>query len=475
MVMKKFFPGAVLGVWLLFSGCVKAPGTYETLDDYRREFARRQLPAMLPETEVLTLKKAQDITLINNPTNLAAAQAVYAAKYRYYRALSAYAPEINAGYSLEHTISSGWDLKNPPVGVMKRNNHLVSNGTVQASWLLFDGFARELETIIRKQQFKQSRELEKNVKRLLLRAVAYAYCDMLLAEEEVKINREDLDFQHQALAQSEEQFRNGHVSRAAVLNFRILAARAESRISNAEYRRQTAFHALISLMGLEMEQLPENFKLEKISTENLPLILEEKFYLEAAIKYRPDLKTEKINLNTAYFSYLQAYSGFLPEIRLFSGFALDSYRARYGGYRVSDSHSQQGSFNYGAEGRWNIFRGLNSYNQLRELAMLKNAAKWNLNAKFLEVMTEVRDARDNCRNARRQTALFRDMAQWVTEQRDLVFSEYQNGRETITRLNEAQDILVEARSKLVLYAVEFYKAAAQLAAASGLPEISGTP
>ena len=469
--MKKFFPGAVLGVWLLFSGCVKAPGTYETLDDYRREFSRRQSAAVLPGMEVLTLKNAIEITLINNPTNLAAAQAVHAAKYRYYRALSAYAPEINAGYSLGHTLSSGWDLKNPPVGVMKRNDHLISNGHIQASWLLFDGFARELETLIYKQQFNQSRELEKNVQRLLVRAVAYAYYDMLLAEEEIKINQEDLDFQLQALAQSEEQFRNGHVSRAAVLNFKILAARAESRISNANFRRKTALHALTSLMNWETEDL----KLENISTEKLPPIREEKFYLEAAIKYRPDLKAERRSLNTAYFSYLQAYSGFLPEIRLFSGFTLDSYRARYGGYRVSGSHSQQGSFTYGAEGRWNIFRGLDSFNQLRELAMLKDAAKWNLNAKFLEIITEVRDARDNCCNARRQTAVFRDMAQWVTEQRDLVFSEYQNGRETITRLNEAQDILVETRSKLALYAVEFHKAAAQLAAAAGLPELSGTP
>jgi hypothetical protein len=39
--------------------------------------------------------------------------------------------------------------------------------------------------------------------------------------------------------------------------------------------------------------------------------------------------------------------------------------------------------------------------------------------------------------------------------------------ETITRLNEAQDTLIQAQNQLIVSAVEFNKAAAQLAAATG--------
>jgi outer membrane protein TolC len=108
---------------------------------------------------------------------------------------------------------------------------------------------------------------------------------------------------------------------------------------------------------------------------------------------------------------------------------------------------------------------------------LEKIAKWGLNAKFLEIVAEVRDARANCQNMRYQIEVFRDMAQWVREQRDLVFSEYRNGRETITRLNEAQNILIEAQSKLVIAAVDFSKAMAQLAAATGreLPVSANPP
>ena len=59
------------------------------------------------------------------------------------------------------------------------------------------------------------------------------------------------------------------------------------------------------------------------------------------------------------------------------------------------------------------------------------------------------------------------MSDWVREQRDLVYSEYRNGRETITRLNEAQSALVEAQSRLIISAIEYRKAVIQLAAVTG--------
>lgn len=465
MALKIIVAVILSGIFL--TGCITPPGPFETLDEYRGIFAEKKVSPLLPSGSVLSLKQAVEIALHNNPTNLAAAQAVYAARYGYLRSFSAYAPEINTEFSAGHTLSRGWKLKNPPPGVMKKNDHFVTSGAIRASLLLFDGFARELETIIARQEYQKSKAAEKNVKRLLERAVAFAYYDMYLAGEEIRIHREDLDFQNDALRQAEQRFRNGNVSKASVLNFQILAARARSNISNAGYRRQVAFHALSALMGCTPQQLPENFELQKIPTEHLPYIHDENFYLEIAIRQRPDLQAEKIALNIACYNRQQAYAAFLPEIRLFSDFALDTYSAQYGGYQVSGAHSYQGSFTYGAEAKWNIFRGLASLNELRRRNVLEKIALWGLNAKFLEIAAEVRDARANCRNARCQIEIFQSMAQWVREQRDLVFSEYRNGRETITRLNEAQSALVEAQSRLVISAVEFSKAAAQLDAAIG--------
>ena len=460
---------------LIFTGCMKSPGPFESYEDFQRYFPS---PVIIPETsagKMLTLSQAVEIALANNPTNLAAAQAVQAAKFGYFKALGAYAPEINAHYALGHTLSRGWELKHPPVGVMKKNDHLVSTGTLQASWLLFDGFARELEAIIAKEEYNKSAAAGKNVKRLLERAVAFAYYDMYLAGEEMIIYAEYLAFQNTALQQAETQFQNGHVSKDSVLNFQILAARAKSNISNARYRRQVAFHALAALMGWDIRKLPEGVALQKVSVDNLPPVYEEEFYLELAILNRPDLKAEKIALEISFRNKQKAYAGFFPEVRFSSALSLESYKADYGGYLYSDSRAQHGAYVYGIEGNWNLFRGFATFNEVRRQEVLEKVALWGLNAKFLEIAAEVRDARSNCKNSRYQIEIFQDMTQWVREQRDLVYSAYRNGKETITRLNQAQDMLVEVQSRLVLSAVEFNKAVAQLAAAIGyglyLPEL----
>ena len=453
-------------------GCMDSPGPFETLEDFHREFAAQAHIAELPADRPLTLQKAVETALHNNPTNLAAAQSVSAARYGYLRALSAYAPELNANYSLGHTLSRGWDLKNPPEGVMKRNDHLITAGSIQASWLLFDGFARELETIIAKQEYNKSRSLEKNVIRLLERAVAYAYYDMYLAGEEIIIYQEDLAFQNMALQQEEVRFRNGHVSKASVLNFQILAARARSNIRTARYRRQVACHALSALLGYADRKLPEEIKLQKVSAAHLYRIYDELYYLELAVAHRPDLQAEKIALRIAHREKQKAYADFFPQFRFFSEFVLDTYDARYGGYRVSSARSRQGEFTYGVEGKWNIFRGFDTLNNVRRQKALEKVALWGLNAKFLEVAAEVRDAVSNCQNFHYQVKIFGAMLQWVKEQRDLVFSEYRNGRETLPRLNEAQATLVEAQSLLIVSTIEYNKAIAQLAAAAGIRDPS---
>ena len=460
---------AVIGAVILPAGCMKPLPAFESTESFASLFHDRpKADGVFPGSGKLSLQKAIETALCNNPTNLAAAQSVSAARYGYFKALSAYAPEINASHLIGHTLSRGWDLKNPPVGVMKRNDHLTTNTAIQASWLLFDGFARELEAIIARQEYSKSRAIEKNVVRLLERAVAYAYYDMYLAGEEIIIFEEDLAFQNAALDQAEERFRNGHVSKASVLNFRILAARAGSNISNARYRRKVAFHALAALMGYDLRYLPERIELEKISREELFRIYDESYYLDLAVMLRPDLKGEKIALHIARRSKQKAIAGLFPVIRLFSESGLDSFDAQYGGYRVSGARSRQWSFTYGADVRWNLFQGFATVNAIRRQAALERAALWGLNAKFLEVAAEVRDAHANCQNTRYQIRIFQDMAQWVREQRDLVFSEYSNGRETITRLNEAQSTLVEAQSRLIVSQIEFSKAAAQLAAAAGV-------
>ena len=456
---------ALLAV-LVFCGCSSSISKLDTLDDYTATFVPESRVSLRGK-KYLTLSEARETALANNPTLRAALSSIRSAKYSYYRALSAWSPEITASWETRHTDSRGYDLREPPAGIFPEERRLSNAGSLRATWLLFNGFERELNILSSRAEYEYNISAADDVKRLLLRAVMYAWCDILLASEEIKIFRADRSFQDAALRQAEQQFKSGHISYATVLNFKIRSSKAQSRVTLAEYERQTALDALAALLGYSINDFPRDIKLQTMPPQRMELYHELAFYLEQAVLNRPDLKAEKAEYERCYRRRQAAYSAFLPEIYLFADMSFDSASAKYGDYKVKSSYYNHPSLSFGVTGKWNIFRGFDSWNELRRRKALEQTALWGLNRKFLDVTTEVRDALEHCRNSCIQIGIFREMAEWVTEQRDLIYSEYINGRETIARVNQAQSELVEAQSSLALWHVRSRKAFAQLNAALG--------
>ena len=453
--------------FLLLCGCFKAAPQFSSLKDYSLNFEHKQKISLM-DKKTLTLDEARTIALANNPTLRAAASAIRQAQYGYYRALSAWSPEITAHGEAANTLSRGYDLHNPPPGVFPEENRFSSVGTIRASWLLFDGLARELDILISKLEYEQSSAIADDVKRLLLRAVVYTWCDIFLATEEIIIARADMDFQNAALTQAQQQFKSGHISYSTVLNFKILSAKAQSNIAISQYNKQTALNALAALLGSSSSEIPADIKLEPLSDTGKSKFEQPlQYYLEQAILNRPDMKAEKLQFEKAIRQKQSVYAEFMPKIHLFTEFSFGSGIASYEHYKVNGSHYNHPSFTYGASASWNIFRGFASWNELRRKEALEQIALWGLNKKYLDVTIEVSDALDNCRNTLIQIVIFKEMANWVQEQRNLIYSEYINGRETIARVNQAQSALVEAQSSLALWQIRFHKAQAQLKAALG--------
>ena len=451
----------------LFCGCFRTFDKLNTLDDYANTFDRKQkIP--LKNRKTMSFSEAKSIALANNPTLHAAASSIRSAQYGYYRSLSAWSPELTASWKIDNSISHGYDLKHPPSGIFPEENRFANSVSVKATWLLFNGLARELDILISKLEYDRSAAAADDVKRLLLRAVSYVWCDVLLADEEKIVYQADKAFQDAALTQAEQQFKSGHVSYAAVLNFKILSAKAQSRITLAEYNRQTALNALAALLGYSSNELPSDIKLGQASVKTVELYYDLNFYLEQAVSNRPDLKAEKIQFEKALRCKQSAYAAFMPQVHLFADFSFDNARAKYGNYSVNGSYYNHPAFSYGAVAEWNIFRGFDSWNDLRRRQALEQVAMWGLNKKYLEVTAEVNDALEHCRNTVIQTGIFRSMAEWVAVQRDLIYSEYTNGRETIARLNQAQSELVEAQNNLAIWKIQYQKAAAQFNAALGM-------
>lgn len=451
---------------ILLCGCFRENGKFNTLQDYSNTFGKAS-KTLIKNKSQLTLKEAKQIALANNPTLHAAATSIKAAEYAYYRSLSAWSPEISIYQEVKNSNSRGYELKHPPAGIFPKEERFSTESSIKATWLLFNGLSRELDILTSKLEYDRNIAIADDVKRLLIRAVAYTWCDILLSSEEIIIYKADEAFQNAALKQAEQQFKSGHVSYATVLNFKVLAAKAKSKIFLAKYNRQTAFNALVSLLGYDSNDLPRNINFLQVPIVSATFDNPLDYYLEQAILNRPDLKAEKLQFEKAVRQKQSAYAAFMPEIHLFADFSFQNASADYGNYDVKSSYYNHPAFSYGVTGTWNIFRGFDSFNELRRRKALEQIAFRGLNQKYLNVLTEVKDALDNCRNTVIQIKIFRSMENWVLEQRELIYSEYLNGRETIARVNQAQSELVEAQSSLALWQIQSQKALAQLNAALG--------
>lgn len=464
--MKTAISSVLLTILILTGGCLRNIDNLNTLQDYNQTFSHRK-KISLDRIRLLTLSEAGAIALANNPSLLAAASSIKTAEYAYYRSMSAWSPEISVYEEVKNSNSRGYDLRHPPSGIFPEENRFSTSGTIRATWLLFNGLARELDIVVSRLEYKRNTAIAEDVKRLLLRAVAYTWCDILLSSEEILIFQADKAFQDAALKQAEQQFKSGHISYSTVLNFKVLSSKAQSKISIAKYNRQTAVNALASLLGYDSKEFPSDIELHPVSFTETVLHHPLDFYLEQAVRNRPDLKAEKLQFEKAFRQKQAAFAAFMPEIHLFADFSFDNASATYKNYAVRSSYYNRPAFAYGITGTWNLFRGFDSFNEIRRRNALEHVAKWGLNKKYLDVTVEVRDAIDNCRNTIIQTKIFQNMANWVLEQRELIYSEYLNGRETIARVNQAQSELVEARNSLALWKTQFYKAQAQLKAAIG--------
>ena len=468
MEITRSIPFALL--LMILSGCAEYPSDhYRFLEDYQKEFSRREI-SELSKQKILTLSAAKEKALKYNPDYRSAQRAVSSAKYRYYRSLSSYLPEVNFRADVRHSLKNSHDLLHPPAGVMPRENNLSAGLGVYASLLVFDGLEREFSVMAARQEYRRQEALDCNARRLLVRAVAYAYYDAVLAREAQKIAEADLAFQKSSLRQAENRYRNGLVSKASVLNFRILANAAERAILNARYRGAIAKNSLCALMGFPLEDFPAELELSPLKVPDEKLYANLDSCLEQAAANRPDLRAAAFLLDIAAFRKWSAYSAFLPVIRAETGLDFTSEDARYGGYQFNRSHHNTTDFYYGIGGEWNLFRGFSSWNLLRERRVREELAKLHLKDIFLSAVNEVKDAFANYKNASLQVSLCRKTVQWVYEQRSLVQSEFWCGHDTITRLNGAQSDLVEAESKLAIAMAELCKAAVQLNAAMNLED-----
>jgi len=461
---------------LLLCGCYNYPAAPKAT--YGNSFSHREKDKnddLFKGMKSLTLADAQRIALENNPDYLSAAFSINAARSKYYQALGAYSPVITADFSMKNTHSwathqvNAADYGQP--GEHRRTDSFTTSTGVSANLLLFDGLAREFNWLAAKHNVNYRKHLEADACRLLMRSVAYAYNEVLLAIENRRIADEDRKFQQVSLKDTQYKFDAGAVPLSDVLNFQILMNNADVSMIAADYQYETAVYALAVLMGYPDGTLPADLSFDgdfKSIYENMPSV---EVYLDAALANRPDLKGYRDQLEVAKYQMYATYSAYSPQASAFANFGYNTNLSRYHDYeypRSAHDYANTPSFSYGLSASWTVFNGLVRYNKVREYQAYLAVADYSVATQWFAVVREVRTAYANYIQNVKKNKLYLKTRDLSKKQRDLVDDEYRAGNAELTRLNEAQRDLVQAETNLASSYINIQNARAQLDAAVGV-------
>ena len=463
-------------IFLLFAFSVLLAGCYQFMpppvavngDTFtqRKESKRYMLPS---EISVLGMQRAQRIAILNNPDYMSAMQAVNQAKAEYQRSFHTYLPKVSANFDMGSSVNNYRGQKNSG----QQNNRQFSTQTgVGANWLVFDGLSRTMNMLSKKYSYKQQKALQDDSRRILLRAVSYAYNDILLAIEQNRIATEDMNFQLEVLRETQFKFEAGAVPLSDVLNFKILVNRAMNNQIEAQYQYNIARYALARLMGLPKGALDNSIKYSPINLMIDSMLASSEVYLDTALNNRPDLIAYRQQLKSAQYTLYSSWGAFSPTVNAYVNLALNTNHTRYGSSSSrSSSYYNNPNLSYGMQVDWVLFEGGKRWFDVRIAQTQLAQAKYAVAAKWMTVVNEVRNSHDNYQQSSKKAHLFKETLALVVKQRDLVKEEYDAGNTELTRLNEAQRDKVQAETDFISALVNMRNAKAQLDAATNANDI----
>ena len=393
---------------------------------------------LMAQRNGLTLAEVRAKVLAGNPSVRESLQRIAVAEAVVGQAKSAYLPTISLSGNVGHVDSSlhpDADLNNRHADSFRQ-----AKGSLQGSWLLFDGFAREARTLGAQYRLQQSRELAAETRRLLILSATVAFRQAQLAKQSMEIAKQDYAFNTNLEEDALKRFKAGVVPEANVHNFSIRALQAESSFLKAKLDSKTACTVLAELMALPEAQLPESMHPVDIKFEtpgSIPTIDNE---LQVAFRHRPDYKAIKSGLLALAQQVRVAKGSMLPQVALVG----EVNHTDRDGISTVDRHGNYDSF-VGVTASWDIFTGGRKKNKVLQAQAEMRALAEQQQSLRLAIRSSLRQRIDEAETTKSIFQRQKKIYALTVSVRDSVEKSYKAGASSITRLNEAQTDLVQAR------------------------------
>ncbi len=338
--------------------------------------------------------------------------------------------------------------------------------SISTTWTLFDGLSREATVLATKHVHSAAKMALADAQRLLVQAIDGAYLQAQLGREQLRIARADVEFSGRLLDATQKRQAAGKATAADVLNFevRLLAAQADERAAIGLY--ENARTVLAELMGIQDARLPDELGLALLEEEDEADLAapDPDEWVGRALAARPDLAQKEYELKSKAEQVKAAKGQYSPSLVATGSYGFD----RLSNLAYSDDDQTSAA---AIELRWQIFTGGLRTSRVR----FTEAERWEIAAHLRRhrqrVASEVRQAVTSLVNAQEQVRLQRLSLTAARENRRIVEAEYESGKSSLVRLNEAQRDLVETDAGLALARIRLRQAWTDLRAAAAMHRV----
>lgn len=401
----------------------------------------------------LSLAEAKKIALQDNPDLQVTLARINQALAKIDAAQSFYLPTVDFNASGQRQIDTARQNRR----TAHRDAYSSFGVSLDATWTVYEGLARKFQLMAEKLGQNIAEHNHEDAQRQLLLAVASAYYTALLERQNVIIAVDDYMYNKKLQENAEKKLRHGTGTKSDVLNFEIQAKNADADRVMSELNYHSAILALSELLYVDPSTVPanpvdcmKNLELDPVDDYlKAPAIKSFAELSEYAIENRPDLKSAKqaILMHEALASVQKG--GFHPIVEAF------------GSYGFSRDHNL--SFNsvndeavIGLRLSWNIFNGNRTRAQIAQEVANRMEQEANAKAIRSKILNDIASQITIIEQAKRLADLKNETQVLAKQARDLVQKEYDNGRVTATRLNEAQTDLTNAQGAYIKAVINYW-------------------
>ncbi|HJO95986.1 MAG TPA: TolC family protein [Victivallales bacterium] len=430
----------------LLTGCVSNKSLPRAVfsDNYTalETKSQRQYPG---GNRMLTIDEVVNTSLANNPTYEIARLNMIQAYSNYYKSISELSPAVALG-----------------TGASNQGTGRGGGAAVGASMSkLFNVLNKHAEAEGQKYAYK-------NVRRMLIEETMLTYYQIQLDRAKTQIELGNRIYNDQMIKYAESK-KNNSIPKGDLLNFKIAKNNAQTALIYNKALEQINKYKLAKLMGLTTANIPFNMKLSPINVSDSKneYPMSEDYYLDQAIKLRPDLETQKEILKAAKYSLYKSWAALSPTANA----GLDYGFTR--SFNPSPSSAgimivpQNFDWNYGFDTNWNLLQGGSRIFTIREKQAAYYAMKEALLKKWISVLNSVRTNYTQLNKSIARRKITAETLKMAEERRDLLRKKYNEGKTNIAVLNQAQNNLIATEGEYVKSCIHVAMAKTKLAAAVG--------